>query len=463
MALIFDCGGSSSAAAQDKLPELVPLPQTDATGIPPASIPPLPIALSGHPPALSAMTFGRTPDLVEWLMASDGVEPDVEPVNIDSLNVDLSVDLPQPMMLGGSEQDDGSQSSAFHLDPPSSVADEAAISTSATTCTATVVAEDEIEMDVSVPNTNSAAQSESPSVSNYTQNLSVANATSSDDDAPQDGRLSSAPWPQIKDECSQGGPASTVKEEADDGSSPLPVGSPPSGGESDANAMASRPITELSAADATKMVADRIRAIRKLNSGAECDEEDVKFPCPYPECNKTFGRPSHLKKHLYIHTGERNYKCDVCNAAFKTQWTLTKHVRIHTGEKPFSCDQCDMHFTQRGSWRRHIFSHHRKSVSKSLQCQMHRCPKCCKCYKELINLNKHLQLAHNITSSTQLKGRGSKKELDHSISRVDRRTHAVATAKKSVSGRRRITPYVQACAVLDGCPGSLYGTRKTLS
>ena len=31
---------------------------------------------------------------------------------------------------------------------------------------------------------------------------------------------------------------------------------------------------------------------------ADSRRQDIKFPCPYPACDKQFGRPSHLKKHL---------------------------------------------------------------------------------------------------------------------------------------------------------------------
>ena len=82
-----------------------------------------------------------------------------------------------------------------------------------------------------------------------------------------------------------------------------------------------------------------------------------KYPCCYEGCAWTFTRPSHLQKHLYIHTGERPFKCKECDKAFGTNWTLTKHMRIHTGEKPYSCQACKLSFSQRGSWRRHNFGH----------------------------------------------------------------------------------------------------------
>lgn len=47
--------------------------------------------------------------------------------------------------------------------------------------------------------------------------------------------------------------------------------------------------------------------VSDLQSEYESDiqiEEDKKYKCDYPDCNEAFSRPSKLKSHKRLHTGE---------------------------------------------------------------------------------------------------------------------------------------------------------------
>ena len=56
----------------------------------------------------------------------------------------------------------------------------------------------------------------------------------------------------------------------------------------------------------------------------------------------TFIESVNLKKHVWIHTGEKTYKCKVCEKLFAQSANLKHSIRKHTGEKHTSvrCVRC---------------------------------------------------------------------------------------------------------------------------
>lgn len=61
---------------------------------------------------------------------------------------------------------------------------------------------------------------------------------------------------------------------------------------------------------------------------------------------------------MYIHSGERPYKCNYCDKAFTQGKTLKFHMRRHLDEKPFVCTNCDQRFRQRDGLKRHLKARH---------------------------------------------------------------------------------------------------------
>ncbi|OXB69505.1 UNVERIFIED_CONTAM: hypothetical protein H355_013733 [Colinus virginianus] len=56
--------------------------------------------------------------------------------------------------------------------------------------------------------------------------------------------------------------------------------------------------------------------------------------CPQPGCGKKFYLTNHLRRHMVIHSGVREFICESCGKSFKRKNHLEVHRRTHTGETP---------------------------------------------------------------------------------------------------------------------------------
>merc|ERR1711988_1588604 len=63
------------------------------------------------------------------------------------------------------------------------------------------------------------------------------------------------------------------------------------------------------------------------------------FQCEF--CEKTFEYQKTLKAHMFSHTGNWPYSCDICGKGVSSKYNLDRHrLQVHTKEYKFKCEVC---------------------------------------------------------------------------------------------------------------------------
>ena len=95
---------------------------------------------------------------------------------------------------------------------------------------------------------------------------------------------------------------------------------------------------------------------------------DVK--CTFPECEEIFTNRSMRTRHINIVHYPNKYKCEVCKKTCASQQSLKRHILVHSDERNVECPDCDRKFKDKGDLSDHKWSAH--TGVKHFACQ--HCP-----------------------------------------------------------------------------------------
>lgn len=88
-------------------------------------------------------------------------------------------------------------------------------------------------------------------------------------------------------------------------------------------------------------------------------KQKTKTNVVFQVCSRVFKLGDHLRRHMYIHTGEKPFKCKLCDKTFNQESNLKEHMYRHTGIRPHQCPHCPgIGYLRRVQLKEHMLKEH---------------------------------------------------------------------------------------------------------
>eukprot|EP00795_Rhopilema_esculentum_P010724 gene10724-19503_t len=125
----------------------------------------------------------------------------------------------------------------------------------------------------------------------------------------------------------------------------------------------------------------------ELNELAQDFKDDNKskaFKCTI--CKATYTTRSHLKFHMYKHTGNYPFNCEYCGKGFAGRSQYRYHALRHSGQSPYICKDCGGRFWKKRNLEVHCSKHRCDDAPAGLQ----KCAHCLAMFEDLEDLQTHM-------------------------------------------------------------------------